>query len=98
MTRTWYQAEKLGTREQKVEYLRHKEEQERFRKMRLNADHSKSHAGHIAQSISREYSRRVPELLIFRNVSGAETLIHLPVVIHEASACGDQWDHEIKTE
>ena len=30
MARTRYQAEKLRARKQKVEYLRHKEEQERF--------------------------------------------------------------------
>lgn len=53
----WHKTEQLRTREDKIEYLRQEEQEQRLGEMRLNSHNRERHPCDIAQSVSGEGRR-----------------------------------------
>ena len=95
-----HQPKQLRAGENKVEYLRDKEEEERLGKVRLDAHDRERHARQVAERITRKRTRRVPDGRSnkFQERNVRRKWIHTPVVVQEAKADSHERKHEVQTE
>ena len=58
-----HKTEELRYGVEKVEYLRHEEEQERLAEVPQDANHSKRHTSKVAKRVAHKHSRWIPTLI-----------------------------------
>jgi len=74
MSRTRYKVEKLRNWEDKVEDLRHEEEQHRLAEVSENSNDGERHSGKVAKRVADKHSRRIPDSSQTRSVYSQEAL------------------------